>query len=181
MTRITQHIREKINYQAVNTAFAEREAAMGEASHALGMEAYEASFPKAVRQQAEAMPDGWLRLDKCLRFNANGWNVTLSVKVGVPVPSAMHNCQTIAALTGDLGERVQAHKTAGEKLRSEKRAAEQEMSGFLEQFRSIKQMREAWPEGAPFYAAFETERKAANLPAIRVQKINELLNLEQAA
>ena len=181
MTRITNDIREKINRKAVTAAFAERETELAEVAHALGMEAYEASFPKAVRQQVESLPDGWLRKDKCLRFKANGEQVTLRVEDEVPVPSSRFNCQTIAELTGDLGTRVMAYGRASDGLRDAKWQAEREMNCFLERFRTFKQMREAWPEGEPFYGAFDVDKPAGGVPAVRVAEINKLLNIVEAA
>ena len=181
MSRLTQSIRETIKNRAIKAAFAEREQAMKDAESLLGIEAYESVFPQVIRDQAAAMPDGWLRQDSCLRFNASGWNVTLTLKEGVPVPSARYGCEVLASLTGDLAERVQARKTASEKLREQRYSAERELAGFLEQFKSFKSMREAWPEGKPFYESFDVEAPKGGVPAVRVAEINKLLNIAEAA
>jgi hypothetical protein len=70
--------------------------------------------------------------------------------------------------------------TAAKELREERWRAVSEMGGFLAQFKSIKQMREAWPEGEPFYAEYDVERKEGGMPAVRVAEINKLLNLKAA-
>lgn len=181
MSRLTQNIRERICNRAITAAFKEREESRAAAEIALGMEAYQAAFPEKERVAAAAMPEGWLRLDRCLRFNANGWNVTLRVNPGVPVPSAEYGCRNLASLTGELADRVQRHAQDEENLRDERRKAERELSGFLDQFKTIKQMREAWPEGEPFYAEFDVDRKPTGVPAVRVAEINALLGIQQAA
>lgn len=182
MSRLTQNIRERICKRAIAAAFKEREESHEAAEHALGMEAYAAVLPEAERLAAAALPERWLKTDRCLRFNANGWTATLTVSEKVPVPfDDRAYCTPLGTLTGDLGERVQAHVQGEEKLRDEKRKAVRELSGFLDQFKTIKQMREAWPEGEPFYAEFDVERKAAGVPAVRVAEINALLGIQQAA
>jgi hypothetical protein len=180
MSRITNSIRESICRKAINAAFKEREEAHAAQEHALGMEAYEAVIPAAERKAAAKMPENWLRMDGCLKFNANGWSVTLCVKPSVPVPQSPY-CQPLGSVTGDLAERIQAHCTAIKERKEAKHRAEREMTGFLEQFRSIKQMREAWPEGEPFYAEFDVERKSAGVPAVRVAEINKMLGIKEAA
>jgi hypothetical protein len=180
MSRLTQSIREKIIRNAIVAAFKEREAAQAEQEHALGMEAYEAVIPAAERKAAAKLPATWLRHDSCLRFNANGWNARLSVKEAVPVPHSA-DCRMLGSLPQELAQRVQAYSTAGESLRQERYKAERELAGFLEQFRSVKQMREAWPEGEAFYGEFDVERTAAGVPAVRVAEINKMLGIEEAA
>lgn len=181
MSRLTNAIRDTIRSRAIAAGFKARREAHAVAENSLGVEAYESIFSVAERTAALAMPKGWLRYDSCLRFNAGGWSVTLIVKQGVPVPSERFNCNQLGALIGDLAERVQAHAQEDRKLNEDGHRAEREMDGFLAQFNSIKQLREAWPEGAEFYADFETERKASGVPAVRVAEINKLLGIGEAA
>ena len=180
MSRITQTTREKICRNAIKAGFAAREEALVGRSHALAIEAYESVFDEAVRRQALAMPKDWLRYDSCLRFNANGWDVTLNAREAVPVPHSYY-CTRIGTLDGEMAERVQAFSTEKEQLRNDIHRAERETSGFLEQFKSFKQMRETWPEGEPFYGSFDVEKLAGGVPAVRVAEINKLLNIAEAA
>lgn len=180
MSRLTNSIREKICKTAIQTAFAERVAKTAQEEHELGIACYEAVLPEAERVAASALPKSWVRQDNCLRFNANGWNVNLLINDIVPVPYSA-DCRNLGSLPPDLAERAQAHSQAKDALRSERWKAEAEMGGFLKQFGSIKKLREAWPEGEAFYAAYETEREGRNVPAVRVAEINKLLNLGVAA
>ncbi len=180
MTRITNTIREKICRRAVAAAFSSRENALAEQSNALALEAYASVFAEAVRQQASAMPRDWMNYDSCLRFNADGWNVKLQLAEAAPVPHSSM-CRTLGSLTGDLAVRVQSQATSEETLRKEKWRTEHETTGFLEQFKSFKQMRESWPEGEPFYKEFDIERPQGGVPAVRVAEINRLLNITEAA
>ena len=179
MTRLTNTIRETIRNKAVTAAMKERKEALAKAEHALGMEAYETVLPEKERKLAAQLSDRWFRLDSCLKFNAGGWAIYLTVTPGVPVPQSS-GCGYLGALTGELAERVQAHSTAKKNLDNDFHKARSELDGFLAQFKSIKQMREAWPEGEPFYAEFDVERKAGGVPAVRVAEINKLLNLKAA-
>ena len=181
MSRLTNTIRERIRSNAVVSAFKDREAALVAAEHALGMEAYEAVIPAVEREAAANMPAGWVGKDSCLRFNANGWDARLKVNEAVPVPNNKGYCCSLGTLTGDLADRVQAHMQEGKRLKEEYWKAEAELDGFLAQFKTIKQMREAWPEGEAYYAAFDVERSVSGVPAVRVAEINKLLNLKEAA
>lgn len=181
MTRLTQNIRERICRRAITAAFKDREAALKEQEHTLGMECYQAVIPESERKAAAAMPEGWLQMDACLRFNANGWDARLCVTSPVPVPNNKGYCRSLGSLTGDLAERVQAHLQEEKGLKEARIKAEMELSGFLEQFKTYKQLREAWPEGEPFYAEFDVEPKAGGVPAVRVAEINKLLNLSEVA
>ena len=176
MSRLTNDNRETIRKLAIKATFKDRREALARAEHALGMEAYEAVFTDTERQQAAAMPDRWLKRDDCLRFNANGWQANLTVSPALPVPHAQY-CAPLGSLTGDLADRVQAHLQAGKGLREEEWKAVSELDGFLAQFKTFKQLRDAWPEGEPFYASLDVDRPASGVPAVRVQAINELLNL----
>ena len=181
MSRLTNVIREKICERAIKAAFKEREETQKSREHALGMEAYEAVIPEAERKAAAKMPAHWLQTDACLRFNAGGWDARLTVSPAVPVPFNRGYCHTLGTISGDLADRVQVFLQDEKGVRDEKSKATTELFGFLDQFKTVKQMREAWPEGEPFYAEFDVERKSGGVPAVRVAEINKLLNLAEAA
>lgn len=180
MTRLTNTLRDTIRHRAIGAAFSEREAELKANEHRLGMEAYDAVIPEAERIAAAGLPERWCRYDRCLRFNAGGWDVRLDVEKSVPVFSG-YGCHRLGDITGDLAERIQAHVQAKEALRKDKARAEHELDGFLAQFKSLKQMAESWPEGNPFYADLDIDRKPGGVPAVRVMEINKLLNLGEAA
>lgn len=180
MSKLTQASRERINKRAVLAAFSERRDEFRAQEHSLGMDAYRACFPAEQLSLAASLPDGWVRRDACLRFNAEGWSAELCVDPPVPVPHSPY-CRPLGSLTGELAERVKAHMQAKEQVREAARKTEAEMTGFLSQFRSFKEMREAWPEGAALYDDLDVERTATGVPAVRVAEINKLLNLQVAA
>jgi putative DNA base modification enzyme with NMAD domain len=177
MSRLTQTIREKIVNKAVNAAFDPKIEAFKKQEAKLGIECYNAVFPKKVRDIISQVPEGWLRTCDCLRFNAGGWNVTLCVGKQMPTPASNH-CQMLGNIDGELGEKVQVHSQEKRKLDEERYAAQKKLLGFLEGFNTFKQLREAWPEGEKFFKEFDAERVSPNVPAVVTKEINAMLGLK---
>jgi hypothetical protein len=143
---------------------------------ALGIECYNEVFPNSIRQILAQVPEEWLRTCDCLRFNANGWQVTLCVGRQMPTPANAY-CSLLGNVTGELAERVQQFGQDKERFREDERKAISEMESFLCGFRSFKQLRDNWPEGKPFYQNYDVDRTEANVPAHRVKSINEMLGI----
>jgi hypothetical protein len=177
MTRLTQTTREQIVNKATKAAFDPRVEALQKREAKLGIECYNAVFPKKVRDILSQVPEGWLRTCDCLRFNAGGWNVNLCVGKQMPTPATSH-CSMLGNIDGELGEKVQAHSQEKRKLDEERYAAKTKLQGFLEGFNTFKQLREAWPEGEKFFKEFDAERISPNVPAVVTKEINDMLGLK---
>jgi hypothetical protein len=143
----------------------------------LAIECYNFLFPKKIRDLVAAVPAEWFRTCSCLRFNANGWSVSLNAGKEMPTP-ASNGCGNLGSLTGELAERVQAHVTEKRTMDSEYASARAKMLGFLEQFTTFKKLEEAWPEGKKFYQDFNADRPSANVPAVITKEINAMLGLK---
>lgn len=177
MSRLTQHIREQIVYKATKATFDQKVEALQKREAKLGIECYNAVFPKKVRDIISQVPEEWLRTCKCLRFNANGWNVSLCVGKEMPTP-ASNGCGMLGNIEGELAEKVQAYSQEKRKLEEERQSAKTKLQGFLGGFNTFKQLREAWPEGEKFFKEYDAERIAPNVPAVVTKEINALLGLK---
>lgn len=187
--KLTNFSREAIAKRAVEHSFAAREEAMASESDALAREAYDTLFPLAEQKLVAKIPENWVRLDQCLQFNVGGQAIRLDVKgPGLPVPyksktgdSLGYGCNRLGVIEpGDLCDRIQAHALAKHKLTEEKRAALRATQSMLEAVTTVGKLAEVWPEGKDFYIQY-VDRPAPQLPAVRVQEINQLLGLAEAA
>lgn len=185
MTRLTNDVRDAITLRAVTESFAARDEAIKQAEDQLAREAYALLFSEAETKAVAKVPENWFRRDQCLRFNAGGYSVRLSlIGEGLPVPyraagsdDGGYYCHTLGSIpAGDLCDRIQAHATAVEALKRERGTAHRSVRTMLSGVTTIKQLRAAWPEGEPFFKPYE-DAPAAALPAVRVDEVNALLGL----
>ena len=177
MSNITKGIRERICRKAIGATFDPKKQAMDKEENKLAIEAYNHIFPKKIRDIIATVPEEWIRHCECLRFNATGWQVQLCAGKKMPTP-ASNNCDMLGSLTGEISDKVQAFSTAKKKLNEDRNLAARKMLGFLEQFRTFKKIKEAWPEGKEFYAEFDADRQSANVPAVITKEINEMLGIK---
>ena len=144
----------------------------------LAVECWVSVFPKEVREAALAMPEGWLRLDTCLRFNAGGWNVYLDHVKGLPVPYRM-GCNNLGTLTGELADRARAFVVERDKKKEERGKEFRDLRAAILAARTYKQLALAWPEGLPYFEAFlpQSRGKPSTAIAIPFAQLNEALGL----
>lgn len=182
--RLTNMDRDRVIDAAISASFAKRTEEQNAASDRLGRACYEAVFKAAERKAAAAMPEGWLRLDACLRFNVGGLNVVLHLLGdGVPVPGGRgHSCHRLGAISDtDLVTAVQDHLSEVETLESDERKARKSLRALLYSVNTLKALRELWPEGAPFFSHLEMRTGATNLPAPQITELNAMLGLQSEA
>lgn len=177
MPTITKDLRDHIRNKAVKSAFEKRLADWNKDDNRLAIECYNFIFPKKIRDIISTVPPEWIRTCSCLRFNADGWSVSLNAGKEMPTPPSS-GCGNLGSITGDLAHKVQKHVEAKRTIYSDHAAALTKMMGFLEQFKTFKKLEEAWPEGKKFYEGFNAERTAANLPAVITSEINSMLGIK---
>jgi len=177
MSKITKELRERIAKKAVNDSYKSKSDDLKKRETKLAIECYNHVFPKKVRDAVAILPQGWLRTCSCLRFNANGWSVSLNAEKEMATPASAH-CSTLGNVDGELAEKVQAW--AQEKKTAEENyiLSYRKLLGFLEQFTTFKKLEEAWPEGKKFYAEFNADRPSKNVPAVITKEINDMLGLK---
>jgi len=189
MAKLTKYSREAIARRAVAHAFDGRKAELDAAEDALAREAYNTVIPEAEQKLALKLPSNWLRLDACLQFNVGGQRITLRVSGdGLPVPYRMkgseygtYGCHQLGVIEhGDLCDRIQKHAQAVETLKEERYTALRATEEMLNAVTTTGKLKEVWPQGEQFYADYE-DRPAPSLPTVRVDDVNALLGLKEAA
>ena len=185
MTRLTNDMRSAITSAAVAHGFDARQEAFAAVEDSLAREAYAYVFTEAEIKAVGKVPENWFRVDSCLRFNVGGLTIQLStIDAGLPVPFKTkheeyggYHCHILGVIMpGDLCDRIQSHAQNKDELKKARRAAHGSVQNMLYGVSTMKRLREVWPEGAAFYAAFETGA-VPGLPAVRVDEINAALGL----
>lgn len=179
MTRLTNEMRDAICTRALTKAFKKQEEDHKDQEHRIGLELYAASFDKKVLGQAKRMPEKWIRQDACLRFNCAGYDLTFSLKKPVPVPYSTH-CARLGNISGALAEKAQKHAQQWQDIRKKQQETRQALRAVLFGVSTLKQLKEAWPEGKEFYAMYDitSPQSKGGVPAVQIQTVNAMLGLK---
>lgn len=185
MSRLTNDLRDAIARAAVAHAFDPKKEALATQEDALAREAYAVIIPQSETALVAAVPENWFRLDECLRFNAGGYNVTLSlIGQGLPVPyrprggeDEGYHCHRLGSIPpGDLCDRVRAHVEEKETYKSERSVAHRAVTNLLHGVTTMKRLKEVWPQGEQFFDPYRNA-PVASLPAVRVDEVNAMLGI----
>jgi hypothetical protein len=184
--RLTQEMRSDILKKAMgdtNKAFQKRIDDLRKREHSAAMKCYNSIFAPALRAKVNALPDEWLRIDDCLRFNVNGMDIRLTVKERVRVPSKEYHCHRLGVITGELADEVMSVMQDKQKMEEEHRQISAKLSALLDNCYSIKVLEATWPEGKPFYDYLvkASKEQKAGLPAVLISDINSALGLGKTA
>jgi hypothetical protein len=180
---ISSFLGEKIANRALAATFDERQTALRQAEHDLAMACWQAAFPEDHKAFALSAPDGWLRKDRCLRFTFGYRQTTLYLLQGqaVAVPYS-RDCSTLATISSeDLIAQFEAHERNKAAFKNEYEQAEHALHSLIKGARTIKRLKEAWPEGLRFFAdEANLAERGASVPAVVSTEVNRLLGLPAA-
>jgi hypothetical protein len=174
--RLTDSLRREIAERAAAFAFDPKYTANATEEHTLADRVYRTVISEDVLRRVLALPEGWTLIASQIAVNANGQQITLNFggDKKMPVP---YNVRRHPVEPGELCDAIQANAAAYETLKEQRKAAYRATLAMLSAVNTLKQLEEAWPDGAPFYTDLETS--PSNLPAVRVDEINALLGLPQ--
>lgn len=182
--RLNSNARDRIISQAMAGTFEKQKHALEVRETALCEKLYNTIVPPKLRKQIADLPPGWISLSGKVRFNVGGQTVDLCHKAGLPTKHGYH-CYTgpVGVVTDvaliDLVRKLQGDM---EDYKSSRARAEATLKALLAGIASTETLRKAWPEGKKFYADIETSVPTPpGLPAVRVQELNAMLGLKQAA
>lgn len=178
--RLTNYMREQICGRAIAAKFEPLFAGLDAEEASMGLRFYEHVIPLAERKMIAKIPERWVRLDACLRFNVGGMNLKFKVDPAVRVPLNEGYCKPLGSITDqadvDAARRIFDRR---DELKAERKRASNVLSSLLSSFTTAKVMTESWPEGSAFYADLKTPD--SNLPAPIIYDINVMLGLAEAA
>jgi hypothetical protein len=184
MTRLTKDIRDTIANNCALEQFKEQKELLIKEEHSLGMELYTHLFGELktangvkILNAIGKIPENWFRMDKCLRFNCDGYNLVFNVSKPVRVPNTDGFCRPLGSITGKLAEKAQAYANKKEQCNDQYKEARRALRLMLDSFGTIKQLRTGWPEGEKFYNSYSDDVTAPALPAVQIESVNKLLGL----
>lgn len=179
MTTLNNYTRDDIIIAAISAAYDKKFKAIQEEEHEVGMLLYKASFKEKVLEAVDAIPKEWLRQDSCLRFNCGGHDLRFVVKKAVPVPYS-RDCNRLENFDHKSPSTILAQEFCERKraLEEERNDAKRQLKSIVYSCRTIKKLKEIWPQGDKFYSAYMVEQGKPGLPAVQVENINKLLGLK---
>lgn len=182
--RLNNGYRREIVRAALAAAFDKEEKKLVAREHRLALRCYEACVPPKLRRVIADFPKGWFR-ERCDHFfNVAGASIKLVSEHLLAHPYKLeHEFQgRLGAIpAGVLADDVMALVNDKETLRKRRIDAENTLTSLVNQHSSTEGLSEAWPEGAAFMRGLERKVPVANLPAVRIEDLNVLLGLKQAA
>lgn len=175
--RLNRSDRESIIAKGIEHGLGAREKALAAEESSLGMDCYRSLLDPAVIRAVNRTPPGWIIEVTDLRFSFGaGQRYNFIVAKPVRVPER-HNALGVVK-DAKLNQRFLDLTSAKDELTAERKALNASLGALLDRFYTLKQLQEAWPEGAKLYAHLQP-RKTAPVPAIQVSALNKALGLSE--
>ncbi len=178
--RLTNEIRDQIIRKMAEDACVKEKEKLTKRESALGVKLWKAVYQKAERDKAVAMSDGWIRMDKCLKFNLCGMNITVTVAEAVPVKSNGSNyCQRLGDIADEtLRDEYLTWHGDMEKLKVKYNQIKAQGRALLYSVSTYNGLVKAWPEGKKFYEAYKPINETSGVPATLTADLNALLGVK---
>lgn len=143
--RLYLYEKRKIVARFEDYTFAAREKVLDETRNALATEVYEGLYDLATRVKMNALPDGWLPVDRTFYVNAGGFRVFLNLKDRCRFLTNT-NTRDINIVDPVLIGKIQKWAIALDKFTEERNNFRHKMHSFLGNITTDKKLFEAMPE-----------------------------------
>jgi hypothetical protein len=179
--KLTKEMRLRIERTILNKAATKRQEIMKEESDKLAREVVAARCGADVWKKVARIPKGWLSSPNNVSVYAPGvGHCYLYFKERTPTPRLgvdyqMDNGLQRADIPPDLLDKVIDFHNRERGMQAELRVLEAQVRGTLGSIATLEKLKETWPEA---YKALPAEQLSAPpnmLPAVRVEKLNEML------
>lgn len=176
--RLNSFIREQILDAVLKHAFEDREKALKEEKHALGDAVYNDIYPKKVREQMAAMPEGFLPVDDDLRvqFDGEGYTQVYFGERRRIANAHRHNAAKVFDAKHPLTLRFAKYQKELSALKAEKNNAKSSAEAVLGSVTTVKKLIEVWPEVEQFARPFAAESPSRAV-ALPIKELNKSLGL----
>lgn len=177
---LTNVIRDDIIKDVIAKTFDKEKADLAKQENKIGLAAYAKVYSAKEREAAAALSDGWVKKDKCLRFNISGMDMMFNVFHAVPIKrSAEYGCYRLGDVADEKikQDALDLHADK-EKLNERENTLRGQLKSVLYAVNTYKRLSETWPEGHKFYVKYAPKGDNSLLPAIRVNELNESLGLK---
>lgn len=174
--RLTNDIKLQIRGKAVSETFDKEQEELKIEEHKLAEECYYSVFDKELIKKISKIPEEWLRQCDCLMFTATtGYRFRLNAAKKFITP-ANNGCSTLGVLSAELTEKVIALDNKKNEYSKRRWDITDKITVLLSGIKTVKQLKQLWPEGEVFYKDFIVENKNT-LPAIQTSEINKILGI----
>lgn len=172
MTRLTKSMREMILNNAIADKFKKQQDEFEQREMDIADAIYLEVTTKEEREAVKILiKKGWLSSSHSMFVSARGYSTNLVTRE--PVLYNMSRLQTVKN-----SDALIEYLTAKNKFNETLQDTKHKLRRMLESISSVKQLREAWPEGAEYYDPVAKQyTRTPNLPTVRVEEINKLLGL----
>lgn len=160
---------------------------------------YEDIFPKKMRAEMDALPDGWLPTTECvavkfgasferLYFNGRTYDAldrllpkeVLDRKISFRMPAKREGgTAKVYDALHRLSVRAEKQDQDHKNLTARVATTTAQIEAALNSASTVKRLTEMWPEAGPFLAKYSP--KLISVPAIPVEALNKLLDLPVTA
>jgi hypothetical protein len=176
--KLTNSIRDSIIRSMALAAIEKEKAALTKREHAIALKLWKAAYPAPERAAASKLAEGWIRMDKCLRFNLCGMDIRVDAAEPLPVKSSVSGfCQRLGN-DEKLREEYLAYHAGTEDMKKKARDVERQAKALLYSVTTFKKLEETWPEGKKFYDKFRPASEVAGVPAVLTQDLNALMGIK---
>lgn len=177
--KLTNEMRDRIVRSMAMDAVAKEKEALTKRENAIALKLWKAVYPAAERTAAAKLSDGWILMDKCLRFNLYGMNITINTAEPVPVKSSRYGCQRLGDIADEkLRDEYQAYYKDFEALKQKAQDIERQGKALLYSVTTFKKLEETWPEGKKFYEKFKPASERSHVPAVLTSNLNALVGIK---
>lgn len=182
--KLNESIRRAILKSLLADKFEKQSAKLRTESVDFAMSIYKEAFSEADRRKMKALPDGWLPETQTIQAEIGGQYVHLCLaeKQYVRIPSERRGCLLKLESSHPLYDRMMKLNAEEKELGEEKDKLIAEINAVLHSVTTANKLIEIWPEiSKTVNAACKTYVTSANLPAPRIDLLNESLGLKKAA
>jgi hypothetical protein len=182
--RLNSGYRREIVRAAIAGAFDKEAKKLIAREHRLAQRCYDALIPAKLRRAMLEFPKGWFREREDHYFNIAGASIKLKSEHPLAQPYKLegeYNGRIGVIAAGPLADDVMALVADKETTAARRTEAENTLSSLVNQHSTTEGLIEAWPEGCAFVKDLERKVPVANLPAVRIEELNAMLGLKQAA
>lgn len=178
--KLTNEIRDRIINSMALSAIEKDKSALKKREHALALKLWKAVYPSTERAAAAKMAEGWVRMDKCLRFNLCGMDIRLDTAEPVPVKASANGyCHRLGDIADEkLAEEYRAYYRDWEALKKKGQDIQRQGKALLYSVTTFKRLEEAWPDGKKFYEKFKPVSEKGGVPALLMNDLNALMGIK---
>lgn len=160
-------------------AFVQRRKDLEREENALALQVYHDLHGLQNQALMDKLPSGWFELKSKLTVEIDFQTVRLSLKEQRKFAYRYSSgIVKIYPPNHDISRAYLEYKKVKDQLSNEEQKASHDARALLNSVTTLKKLLEIWPQVEPFVKDFWEQEKSAQLPALPIQSLNAMLNME---